>query len=105
MGDGGRKVGRLETGREQRGRPAHHLTQLRLTQRRHVDLSVRGIECLVLLQVTEEVGTYAHHCAQTRVAEAFDQYFRETPAGAVFRAYVKLLALIDVDKECRWRGL
>src|SRR5215475_8633020 len=102
MGDGGRKVGPLETGREQRGRPAHDLAQLRLTQRRHVDLAMRGIERLVSLQVTNEVGPHAHHYVQTRVGKAFNQYLRETPTRSLFGSYVKLLALIDVEEKC-WR--
>src|SRR5215471_20365794 len=105
MGDGRPKVGPLETSREQRGRPAHHIAQLRLTQGRHVDLAVRGIECLVLLQFANKVGADAHHDVQTRVENAVNQYLREAPTRVLFGAYVKLLALIDVEEECRRLGL
>ena len=42
----------LEARGEQRGRPAHDLAQLRLAQRRHVDLArARIVERLVVLQM------------------------------------------------------
>jgi hypothetical protein len=48
-GDVGGEFLGLETGGEQRCRPAHHLAQLRLAQRRHVDQPMRRAERLVLL--------------------------------------------------------
>ena len=95
----------LEARGEELRRPAHHLAQLRLAQRRHVDLAVHGIERLVVLQRAEEVGAHAHQHAQARVAEPLREHFGEAPALALLGAHVKLLALIDVKKEGRRLGL
>ena len=64
----GQMIG-LEAGGEQFGRPAYHLAQFRLAQRRHLDLARYVLERLVVLQFAEEVRAQAHHRAQTRVGE------------------------------------
>ena len=59
----------FEAGAKQRRRFAHHLAQLRLTQRRHIDFSMRVEERLIVLQVTEKIGAHAHQHAQTRISK------------------------------------
>ena len=83
----------LEPCREQFGRPAHDLVQLRLAQRRHFDQAMNGIKRLVLLQVAEKVRPHAHHCTQARVAEATRDNLRETETLTLLGANVKLLSL------------
>ena len=100
----GKPVG-LEARREELRRAAHHLAQLRLAQRRHIDLLVHPIERLIVLQRPEEIGTHAHQRTQPLVAEPCRDDLREAAALALLGAHVKLLALIDVQKECRRLGL
>ena len=100
-----RQDGRSRNGPRELGRAAHHLTQLRLAQRRHVDQAMRGIERFVFLQIAEKVRPHAQHCPQTRVAERMRQDFGEAAALALLGAHVQLLALIDVEKEGRRLGL
>jgi hypothetical protein len=91
-GDVGGKLLGFETGGEQCGGPAHHLAQLDFAQRRHVDQAMHGIERLVFLQVTEEVGPHADHRTQARVTEVMSQDFREAPALAFSGAHEKLFS-------------
>jgi hypothetical protein len=90
---------------EQRGRAAHHLAQLRLTQRRHVDLPTRVEQGLVALQRAHEIRTDAHKRAQTWIAKTLHEDFREAPALAQLGPHIKLLALIDVQEKGRRLGL
>ena len=95
----------LEPRREQLRRAADDLAQLLLAQRRHVDLLARLEQRLVVLQMAEEVGAQAHHRAQTRVGQRLREQFGEAPALPLLGAHVKLLALVDVEKEARRLGL
>jgi hypothetical protein len=104
-GDVGREAVGLEARREERGRPAHDLAQLALTQRRHVDLAVHGIERLVVLQCAQEVGAQAHQHHQARVAELLREQLGEAAALAFVGADIELLALVDIEEERRRLGL
>ena len=97
-----RKLRGLKPCRKQFGRPAHHLAQFRLAQRRHIDLPTHFVKWFVFLQLTEKIGTHAHQRVQARVGYTLRNHLREPPALALLGAYVKLLPLIDVEQE-RWR--
>ena len=96
----------LETRPEQFRRPAHHLAQAVLAERRHVDLQAGLEQRLVALQRPKKVGAHAHHHAQARVGERLGKEFGEAPPLlSLSGARVKLLALIDIEEEGRRLGL
>ena len=57
------------------------------------------------MQRPEEVGAQAHHRAQTRVGQRLRDEFGEAPSLPLLGAHIKLLALVDVEKEARRLGL
>ena len=96
-----RKPSGLEPCREQFGRPAHDLAQLRLAQRRHIDLPMHLEKWFVFLQLAEKIRTHAHQRVQTRIGNACSNHLRKPAALVLLGANVQLLALVDIEEKGR----
>jgi hypothetical protein len=79
--------------------------QIRLPQRRHVNLPVNAIERLIPLQVAEEISTQAHQRTQALIGKTLGKHLRESAPLALLGAHVQLFALVDIDEKGRRLGL